>query len=340
VKILYLATRGEGQPPLSIEREVDMLTRAFADTLVEFQPLPWTRAESLVRDLSVRQFDVLHITAHGEGEALQILEEKGTTVMMSAGNIAAFLPSAGGPRLIYLNACDSEPLARQLATRVPFAIGSTLPLGNDQAIHGALSFYWRVLLGGTIQEAVQAASGMVGLLSGKRADVTLHEQRKGAAAQARLLPRPRILAAFAGGIPQRERRFFEVTFGVDGAPAETTQVVFFTDDEYVIDAGADESVTAELCAVARGQVMNDSRMWCDRLESWDVSGNFRLFAVGVTAAGHRWTAVSTLCQALEAWHSRDKGELKQLNAALETLRQWGQPQAGKPARGRKRTRRE
>jgi hypothetical protein len=168
VKILYLATRGEGRTPLSIEREVDMLTRTFADTLVEFRALPWARAESLVRDLSTQQFDVLHITAHGEGEALQVLDEKGATVMMSAEQILAFLPQMQKPRLVYLNACDSGPLAKQLAAQVPFAIGSTLPLGNDQAIHAALSFYWRVLLGGTIEEAFQAARGMVGLLSDER----------------------------------------------------------------------------------------------------------------------------------------------------------------------------
>jgi hypothetical protein len=340
VKILYLATRGEGRTPLSIEREVDMLTRMFADTLVELRALPWARAESLVRDLSTQQFDVLHITAHGEGEALQVLDEKGTTVMMSAEHILAFLPQMHKPRLIYLNACDSGPLAKQLAAQVPFAIGSTLPLGNDQAIHAALSFYWRVLLGGTIEEAFQAARGIVGLLSGKRAEVTLHEQRERTASQTRLLPKPRILAAFAGGIPKGEKKFFEVTFGIEGAPTETSQVVFFTDDESVIDSDSDEPITAELCAVARGRPNKDSALWCDRLESWDVSGDFRLFAVGVTSSGPRWTASSSLCEALGAWHSREKRDMKQLSSALNSLRRWGEPQTGKPSRGAKRVERE
>jgi hypothetical protein len=340
VKILYLATRGEGQTPLSIEREVDILTRTFADTLAEFRALPWARAESLVRDLSTQQFDVLHITAHGEGEALQVLDEKGTTVMMSAGHIAAFLPQTQRPRMVYLNACDSALLARQLVAQVPFAIGSTLPLGNDQAIHGALSFYWRVLLGGTIEEAFHAARGMVGLLSGQRAEVTLHEQREGSASQVRLLPKPRILAAFADGIPKGEKRFFEVTFGVDGAPTETSQVVFFTDDEDVIDSGRDDPITAELCAVARGRPNKDGALWCDRLESWDVSGDFRLFAIGVTPGGARWTVSSSLSEALEAWHGREERDAKQLGSALNALRRWGQPQPGRLARGAKRAERE
>jgi hypothetical protein len=141
MKILYLATRGESGAPLTIEREVDMLSRMFGGTVVEFEALPWTRAENLVRDLSARHFDVLHITAHGEGEGLQVMNEQGAAVMMSAEHILSFLPRHRGPRLIYLNACDSVPVAEQLAKHVPFAIGSTLPIGNDISIHGALSFY-------------------------------------------------------------------------------------------------------------------------------------------------------------------------------------------------------
>jgi hypothetical protein len=72
---------------------------------------------------------------------------------MSAEHIVAFLPQEQKPRMVYLNACDSESLARQLVAQVPFAIGSTLALANDQASDGGLSFYWRVLLGGTERQA-------------------------------------------------------------------------------------------------------------------------------------------------------------------------------------------
>jgi hypothetical protein len=328
MKILYLATRGESATPLTIEREVDMLSRLFAGTPVEFQALPWTRAESLVRDLSGQRFDVLHVTAHGESEALQVLNEQGATVMMSAKHILSFLPRLHGPRLIYLNACDSERVAEQLAQRVPFAIGSTLPVGNDQAIHGALSFYWRSLLGGTVQEAFEAAHGMVNMLAGNRVNVVLHEKTKGSASEVTLLPEPRIIAKFADGVPRKRRKFFEVMFGAENVPRDTTQVVFFTDDENVIDATDEEPITSELCAVARGNTTQENaQLWCDRLESWDISGDFRLYAVGVTAAGRRWTADTTLCTALEALHSRKRGQTTLLREALSTLKEWGSTRA-------------
>ena len=326
MKILYLGTRGEGQIPLSIEREVDMLARLFADTLVEFRVLPWIRAESLVRELSNQSFDVLHIAAHGDGEALQILNEGGATVMMTAEHIGAFLPPTQAPRLIYLNSCNSQPLAEQLTKRVPFTIGSTLPLANDQAIHGALSFYWRILLGGTVQESFQAAHSMIDLLSARRAEVRLNEQQKNAASKVRLLPKPRILAAIEGGIPEDERSFFEVKFGADGVPAQTSQIVFFTDDEHVIDADENEPITAELCAVARGRPSVEGALWCDSLESWDVSGEFRLFAIGIASTGAKWTTSSSLCEALDAWHGREKSQKKQLASVLNALRRWGQPE--------------
>jgi hypothetical protein len=174
-----------------------------------------------------------------------------------------------------------------------------------------------------VKEAFEAAHGMVNMLGGNRVNVVLHEKIKGSASEVTLLPEPRILAKFADGVPRKRRKFFEVIFGAENVPRDTTQVVFFTDDENVIDATDEEPITAELCAVARGSTTHENtRLWCNRLESWDISGDFRLYAVGVTAAGRRWTADTTLCKALDAWHSRQRGHTKLLREALSTLHEW------------------
>jgi hypothetical protein len=174
-----------------------------------------------------------------------------------------------------------------------------------------------------VQEAFEAAKGMVNMLGGNRVNVALYEKKKGSASEATLLPQPRILAEFPDGIPRKQRQFVEVMFGAENVPSDTTQVVFFTDDEKVIDATDTEPITAELCAVARGNTTHDNPlMWCDRLESWDVSGDFRLYAVGVTAAGRRWTADTTLCKALETWYRRQRGQKKLLKEVPSMLRGW------------------
>jgi hypothetical protein len=321
MKIVYLATRGERGIPLSVEREVDMLSRTFVGSFVEFRPLPWARAENLSRDLSDEKIDILHLSAHGEGEHLQIRNEQGATVMMTARHILSFLSRARGhPRLIYLNACDSCSVAKMLAMEVPFAVGSTLPILNDQGLHAALSFYSRILLGDTVQEAYQAARAIVNMLASDRHDVLLFQKRPNSAAKVALLPKPRILAKFVSSL---RKEFVEVVLGADNVPPETSQIVFFTDDDAVIDADdTTEPITQGLCMVARGTVTPpNSKLWCDEIESWRISGDFNLYAIGVTKDGRKWTSEATVCEALRLWYGR-RHKKEPLRSVITRFENW------------------
>lgn len=325
MKLLYVATRGEGATDLTIEREVDALSRQFAGTQIQFQPQPSTRAEALVRDLSSADFEILHITAHGEGSKLQVLDGTGHTVMMTAEHVKSFLPSIRRPCLIYINACDSKQLVEELVECVPFVIGSTLPIENNQAIQGALSFYWRLAIGDTVGDAFRAARSMVDMLSDQRAEIVLREQVSGAAQHTRLLAKPRILASFTQGIPRQPRNWYEIVLGVEDAPSNTTQVVFFTDDPELIDDADDDPLGAQICAIARRSPAMGS-IWCDNTEAWDLSGDFRIYATGVTSDQTAWTTSAMLCEALTAWHCRGlRRHPPGLDEALLTLRNFGLP---------------
>jgi hypothetical protein len=336
VKLLYLATRGEGATDLEIEREVDALSRQFAGSQIQFQPRPWMRAETLARDLSSADFDMLHITAHGEGGRLQVLDSRGHTVMLTAEHIKSFLPSIRGPRLIYVNACDSKQLVDELVRHVPFAIGSTLPIENNQAIQGALSFYWRLALGDTVEDAFRAAHGMVDMLSDQRAEIVLRERVPETAHHSRFLAQPVILAAFTGDIPRRPRNWYEILFGVEAAPSSTTQVVFFTDDPDFIDDAEEDTLASQICAVAR-RASESGSIWCDSTEAWDLSGDFRVYAAGVTADRTIWTTSTSLCEALCNWYCRgpDGKHPQDLDTALHTLRNFQLPKP-RPKDGRRR----
>jgi hypothetical protein len=335
MKILYVATRGEQATTLSVDDEIAKLERLFSGSPARFTSIASIRAEDLPGELAKREFDILHITAHGEGHALQTLTDRGGTVLARPEQIAAFLLPRRKPRLIYLNACDSDPVARELVgaqpdVSVPFAIGATAPVASDYSIHGALAFYGRILLGGSIHEASEVARHQVELLASGRASLRLRV-RPGADAHAEILmPEPEILAAMPGGL-RKNGKCVEVMFGVHGAPEDTMQVVFFSDDQALADMDDDDTLAGQLCAVARGRVGRDGSMWCDRIESWDVEGNFRLFAVGVTAEGRRWTASGMLCEALRKWHlnlgDSDAHALpqKQFDKALHLLETWHVP---------------
>src|SRR5262249_54358 len=124
----------------------------------------------------------------------------------------------------------------------------------------------------------------------------------------------------------------EVLFGVRGVPKDTIQVVFFSDDEELIelvdDGGKESTLGEQLCAVARSRPSRDGSIWCDPTESWDVQGDFRLFALGVTSDGRRWTASDSLCNALVTWHSnsdRKSVPKADITEAIELLQRFGEP---------------
>jgi hypothetical protein len=342
MKVLYAATRGESATSISVEVEIAKLERLFSSSPVSFASIASITAEQLPHELSRREFDVLHVTAHGEGHALQALTERGGTVLARPEHIAAFLLPRRRPQLIYLNACDSDAVARELTEKwnVRFALGNTAPVASDYSIHGALAFYGRVLLGGSVREAAEVARGQVELLSSGRASVALHFAAGENPDKVQLVPEPQILAAMPRGL-RKGSNVVEVMFGVRGAPEGTLQVVFFSDDETLCDGK--DTLADQLCAVARGLPSRNGLIWCDRTESWDVEGDFRLFATGVTADGRRWTASGSLCEALRDWHSglsnEDAAELPKgdFEAALGILARWHEPKiVPKSARPRRR----
>jgi hypothetical protein len=347
VKLLYVATRGEGATTISVEAEIAKLEQLFSISPVNFTAVASMTAEQLPQELSRREFDVLHVTAHGEGDALQALTDRGGTVLTWPEQIAAFLLPHRRLELIYLNACDSDAVARELTqmpnTSVRFAIGNTAPVASDYSIRGALDFYGRMLLGGSVSEAAGVARQIVQLLSSNRASVTLHSRDGEDPGKVRLVPEPQILAALPQGL-RKGKKLVEVMFGVRGAPESMLQVVFFSDDDTLCDLDGTDTLGEQLCAVARGLPSRNGSIWCDRKESWDVGGDFRLFAVGVTADGRRWTASSSLCEALRVWHfgltSKDAAKLPKgdFEAAMNMLATWNEPKVS-PGTGRPRRRR-
>ncbi|KAA1052481.1 CHAT domain-containing protein [Azospirillum argentinense] len=325
MKVLYVATKGESATDLSPDLEIDKLRRCFAGSVVDFAAIPNISAEELPAELSNREFDVLHIAAHGTGGALEVRSVRGT-VLAHPEQIATFLLPSRLPRLVYLNACDSAGVAEALVHRVPFAIGTTAPVASDYAIHTALSFYLRLLLGGSVAEAAEVARSALGMFSSLRADIKLFAKAGEDPERTRLVASPEILVSLPSGYKLGDD-VVEINFGVRGVPEGTLQVVFFSDDEDLLNDGK-QTLAAQLCAVTRRRPTRDGEVWCDRSESWDVGGDFRLFAVGVTADGRRWTVTSHLCDALRRWYdacepmAKSRVRKKTFDALIRNLEAW------------------
>ena len=301
LKVLFVASNAPDGAALNLEREITELQRRFAEAQgepVSFAFLPGLRAEDLPGELAKRQPDILHISAHGSNEELSLVNEGGFKVALSAEALSAFLPAERPPRLVYLNACNSQEIAQALVSSVPMAIGITAPITNRAARAGAVDFYERILAGSTVGHAFGVVKQMIQMMQDQQASSELHA-RQGIIPDNEVLHRtPRLLADFIDGDPTPRRHEYSVLLGIVGCPANTTQVVFFTDDASFIDE-EDDDLQNDLCSVVRGKPVR-SIMWIDDDDPWVINGDFRIFAVGATADGHTFSLASNLSDAIEA----------------------------------------
>jgi hypothetical protein len=97
--------------------------------------------------------DILHIAAHSADKKLYLANYENETVQLDADMLLTFLSDVSPPRLIYLNACNSQEIAKDLIRVVPMAIGSTAPISVKAGRATAVSFYERVLDGSSVGKA-------------------------------------------------------------------------------------------------------------------------------------------------------------------------------------------
>jgi hypothetical protein len=304
MKILYLASNPLDQGNLNLEREITEIQRQateFSAEPITVVFMPGIHVEGLPRELNRHRPDVVHLAAHADTETLKLAHEAGATVDVTARMLGAFFSRARPPRLVYLNACNSDHIARDLVVDhgVAMAIGSTAPITNRAARNAALSFYDRLLNGDSVAEAFETGQQMLEAMEARRASAQIFSRPDVDLKTEVLHRRPRLVAVLVDD-GKSVLSGFAVRFGLVGCSPNTVQVVFFTDDETFINHDQ-PNLESNLCLVVRGIPVRGA-VWGPVSNPWQVSGDFRLFASGVTGDGEHFTVSSTLCEALEARH--------------------------------------
>lgn len=329
MKLLFLATGCDGSIPLGIPAEIALLEGIFRNARQEFMALPAATVEQIPSALFRRSCDVLHFTAHGEGDVLQTMTGRGGIVAASPDHLLAFIDAKRGPRLLYLNACDSAGIAKAMVAKwpnqgVPFAIGVSAPVSADYCTAAAGSFYERLLGGMSLQSAFDSADQQLLQASSGRVCLKLHPAPGQDAKETYF--RPQILARLARRYERGDGQF-EIIFGIRNAPRETRQTVFFTDDDDMIDS-PDDALGNQLCQISRRQRDRSGIVWCDRLEAWRIKADFDVHAVGVTYDEGHWFVSSTFVDAFQRYHAiagiQDQRSLDPdaLAKAVEELARW------------------
>jgi hypothetical protein len=298
MKVLYIAANPYDQEELDLGPEVtEIQRRALGATSVDFVPMPSLKFEDLASTLHQQRPDILHIAAHGAKENLFLANHDNTSVHIDAEMLLAFLNNVSPPRLVYLNACNSLKIAEGLTRLVPTTIGSTAPITAKSARATAVSFYERIFDGSSVGKAFAVCKQVMKGISGDQAGMKLFNQSGINPSEQVLHTEPRFVAEFIKKSPKRDGEgSYEIRFGLLGCPPTTKQVVFFTDDpESITGRGTLEN---DLCTVVR-EPPRRGLVLMEKEDAWDIDGDFRLYAVGVSGEGRSFTLSSMLCDALE-----------------------------------------
>ncbi|QJR10055.1 hypothetical protein DSM104443_01106 [Usitatibacter rugosus] len=316
MKLLFVASNPQDQKTLALEREITEIQRRIgwqSTGTVEFTFLPALAVEDFTTTLLKVRPDVVHLSAHGDNEALRMASASGKSIEITGEILAAMLTVRVRPKLVYVNACNSAAIAKEIAKVVPMAIGSTASIENGAARATAIVFYEGLLSGSTVTEAFHASSALLSALSGGTAQSALFPSGStDLPATVSLVHLPKIVAKFPektnGAIDYSADKFgeFDLDIGLAGCPADTVQIVFFTDDETMSDEDegwldnyleSDEERAASYAKIVRGYPVR-GRIWCESV--WTAAGDFRIFATGSTGTGRTFSAYAMVCDALEA----------------------------------------
>lgn len=245
---------------LQLEREISdvraRLDRGVGADPIDFRPYPHLAVGDLADTIRRAMPDVLHIAAHGDGDAVVLAHPSGGDVALDGAKLAALLGAlAVRPRLIVINACSSDKMAQTLAAAkaADFVIGTDASITNDAARAMAAALYQRLADGASLADAFTVALVNLDLIDDGAVGATLHPLDGFERARSvRLVDSLRIVACLPVveewleadlTVPGKDFRpeMPEVLFGVAGAPSAARQTVLFTDDE-TVTASKEESL--------------------------------------------------------------------------------------------------
>ncbi|MFZ1431644.1 MAG: hypothetical protein WAS21_33395 [Geminicoccaceae bacterium] len=291
MRILFLGsnpTTASTLPLAEFFQEIEESIALVHGGAVDIQRFPKLPLEELPGRLSDYEPDILHITAHGETEYLEMSRAIGDPVKLSGTQLSKLLP-AKPPRIVYLSACNAVEVARSLAKTVPIAIGCSTTIKGVNARHTTIVFLQRILAGRTVAEAFSTCKAFLEAAQGGKAKIHLFKRPDVDPNTLRLFQPLEITARFEGPTSDGGET---IRFGVVGCPDGVRQVVFFT------DGGFQDSVedrATRLCQVTRG-TPSGGRLWAE--EPWGATGsNFQVFCSCVQRR-RVYSASATLKEAL------------------------------------------
>ena len=165
-KILILASNPKGSSNLDLLPEIRDLQEVVQRSLNrERFDVEWkvaVRQSDLRRHILDVKPQIIHFCGHGEREGLVLEDEKGKAKTVSNIFVVDLLSKfADRIECVLLNACDSEPLADEIAKHINYAIGMNRAVFDDAAIAFTKGFYDTLGAGDPIKCAFEVGRNAV-----------------------------------------------------------------------------------------------------------------------------------------------------------------------------------
>ena len=175
LRVLYVAANPLDTSRLRLDEEIhqieDRLRGAPLSRSIEVSSAWAVRVDDLARTVRARSPGVVHFSGHGSSEGI-ILEGAGGRSQPVPGDALADLFRLEGRsvRCVVLNACYTEGQARAIAERVPFVVGTSSSIRDQDAVAFSGRFYESIANEDTLEKAFEAGGNEIALQGG-RSDV-------------------------------------------------------------------------------------------------------------------------------------------------------------------------
>lgn len=275
--------------------------------------------------LAQLQPDILHISTHGDTEALSLTNEEGRAVPVSASTLGYMLSNATPPRLLILSACNSVAIASELSKVVDYCVGFTLPVSASQARASVVALYQAIFSGQSVDFAYKYAQSIFNDIRRGTVSIELKPKEGLNPALSVLCPIVELVAKFANNnIPKNigPNSNIKIEFGVANCPASATQVVFFTNNRYWVES--EEDVDAdEMASIVVDEAWSSpgsKTLWSG---VWPMPADFNMYACVLLGNSQSLLIRSSTRDALRRYYAKSRGlqltrgERSELEAAIE-----------------------
>jgi hypothetical protein len=163
IKILFCSSNPLGTTRVQVDKEAREIEEKIQlggyREGFEFLPRGATRRTDLNRQLLQHRPHIVHFSGHGSETGDIILEDDdGNPEPQSKGQLTGlFQALKENIRVIFLNACFTEELARALTEIIDCAIGTPMELDDNYAVVFASQFYLTVASDRDVQTAFEVA---------------------------------------------------------------------------------------------------------------------------------------------------------------------------------------